>query len=54
MTNGRSAKFKKVPNANKVKRNECFEKPCQTVNEKLIKDEEVIRMTQIVACYKTV
>ena len=37
-----------------MKRNECFEKLCQTINEQIIIDGEVIRMTQIVACYKTI
>ena len=37
-----------------MKRNKCFEKLCQTINEKMINDGKVIRMTQIVACYKTI
>ena len=40
-------KIQKVPNADEVKRNECFEKLCQFINEKIINDGEVIRMTQM-------
>ena len=47
-------KIQNVPNADEVKRNECFEKLCQTIREKIINDGEVIRTTQIVACYKTI
>ena len=37
-----------------MKRNECFKKLCQFINEKIINDGEVMRMTQIVAFYKTI
>ena len=47
-------KSQKVPNADEVKRNECFEKLCRFINEKIINDGEVIRTTQIVAFYKTI
>ena len=47
-------KIQKVPNGDQVKRNECFKKLCQFINEKIINDGEVMRMTQIVAFYKTI
>ena len=47
-------KIPKVPNADEVERNECFEALRQFINEKIINDGEVIRMTQIVAFYKTI
>ena len=47
-------KIQKVPNADEVKRNVCFEKLGQTINKKIKNDGEVIRMTQIVTCQKTI